>query len=65
MKRTQAYLAILIGAIYLLNPGLGVFELIPDNLPVFGNLDEGAAMLLFLWGWRYLRESSNRNDHLK
>lgn len=65
MKRIQAYLAILMGAVYLLNPGLGVFELIPDNLPVFGNLDEGAAMVLFLWGWRSLRESSNQNDHLK
>lgn len=28
---------------YLLNPGAGVFELIPDNAPVFGNLDEAAA----------------------
>jgi len=34
-------------AFYLINPTLGVFELIPDNIPVFGNLDEaGAAALL-------------------
>jgi len=65
MKRIKAYLAILVGAMYLLNPGLGFFELIPDNIPVFGNLDEGAAMVLFLWGWRSLRGASGRNDHFK
>lgn len=33
--------------IYLINPGWGVFELLPDNLPFVGNLDEaGAAALL-------------------
>ena len=32
---------------YLLNPGFGNIELINDNIPVFGNLDEaGAAALL-------------------
>ena len=32
---------------YLINPGAGVLELIPDNVPVVGNLDEaGAAALL-------------------
>jgi uncharacterized membrane protein YkvA (DUF1232 family) len=34
--------------IYILNPTMGVFELIPDNLPVIGNLDEGAAAIL-IW----------------
>ena len=29
--------------VYLINPGAGVLELIPDNLPVIGNLDEGLA----------------------
>jgi hypothetical protein len=29
--------------LYLCNPGLGIFELLPDNLPVVGNWDEGAA----------------------
>ena len=29
--------------VYLVNPGAGVFELIPDNVPGFGNLDEAAA----------------------
>ncbi|MDH7487106.1 MAG: zinc ribbon domain-containing protein [Anaerolineae bacterium] len=29
--------------VYLINPGAGVLELLPDNLPVVGNLDEGLA----------------------
>lgn len=29
--------------IYLLNPTFGLFELIPDNIPIVGNLDEGLA----------------------
>jgi len=29
--------------VYLANPTAGVLELIPDNLPVLGNLDEGLA----------------------
>lgn len=38
----------LLSALYLLNVGAGVFELIPDNIPIIGNLDEAAAMLLLL-----------------
>ncbi|PLX78734.1 MAG: DUF1232 domain-containing protein [Desulfuromonas sp.] len=37
-----------IALIYLLNPGAGLFELIPDNLPFIGNLDEAAAAALLL-----------------
>ena len=29
--------------LYLVNPTLGVFEFIPDNIPIIGNLDEAAA----------------------
>jgi Protein of unknown function (DUF1232) len=29
-----------ISALYLVNPTFGIFELLPDNLPLFGNLDE-------------------------
>ena len=32
--------------IYLANPTFGLFELLPDNLPVVGNLDEAGAVLL-------------------
>ena len=28
---------------YLLNPGFGVFEFIPDGFPVIGNFDEATA----------------------
>ncbi len=39
-----------LGLIYVLNPTFGIFELIPDNLPIIGNLDEGLAYLLILLG---------------
>jgi hypothetical protein len=44
------YLMAAIGLIYILNPTLGIFELIPDNLPLIGNLDEGVAFLLIWFG---------------
>lgn len=37
-----------LGAIYLFNPTAGIFELIPDNIPVVGNLDEAAAAALLI-----------------
>lgn len=45
----------LIAFLYLLNPGLGWAELLPDNLPLLGNLDEAGATALLLmvcsyWG---------------
>ena len=46
----------LVGGVYLVNPTAGVLELIPDNLPVLGNLDEtGAAFLLFWCGGNIVR----------
>jgi hypothetical protein len=45
-----------ISGVYLFNPGAGILELIPDNLPVAGNLDEaGAAFLLFWCGGNLVR----------
>ena len=35
-------------AIYLFNPTAGFLELIPDNLPIVGNLDEAAAAALLI-----------------
>jgi hypothetical protein len=45
------YLAAALGIIYVLNPTMGIFELIPDNLPLIGNLDEGVAFLLIWFGF--------------
>lgn len=34
--------------LYLLNPTGGFIELIPDNIPIIGNLDEAAATAILL-----------------
>lgn len=44
----SVYLMAAVGFIYILNPTLGIIELIPDNFPIIGNLDEGIAALL-IW----------------
>ncbi|MEA3327617.1 MAG: DUF1232 domain-containing protein [Chloroflexota bacterium] len=44
------YALAVIGIIYILNPTSGFLELIPDNLPLIGNIDEGAAVMLILAG---------------
>lgn len=55
--KVVAYLAgILLGVIYIVNPGAGVVELLPDNLPGVGNLDEAAMTALLLTCLRALRE---------
>lgn len=48
VPRWLVFLLGLVGVVYILNPTLGIFELIPDNLPIIGNLDEGVAFLL-IW----------------
>jgi hypothetical protein len=42
-----------LAALYLLNPTFGIFELIPDALPVIGNLDEAGATLILVSVFRY------------
>ncbi len=39
--------------VYLANPTFGLFELIPDNLPIIGNLDEAMAVTGLLNVARY------------
>ncbi len=41
-------LSILLLILYILNPTMGVFEIIPDNLPWVGNLDEALAVTLLI-----------------
>ena len=38
----------IVSAVYLLNIGFGIVEVIPDNTPIFGNLDEAAATALLI-----------------
>ena len=42
-----------ISAIYLFNPTAGFIELIPDNIPIIGNLDEAAAAALLISALAY------------
>ncbi|PIQ25055.1 DUF1232 domain-containing protein [bacterium (Candidatus Blackallbacteria) CG17_big_fil_post_rev_8_21_14_2_50_48_46] len=55
---------------YLLNPGAGIFEIIPDNLPVLGNLDEATAVTLLLtclrvYGWDLTAWLPGKRQRLK
>ncbi len=43
----------IISAIYLFNPTAGFLELIPDNIPVIGNLDEAAAAAFLISALAY------------
>lgn len=48
-------LSALFSVVYLINPTAGVFEFIPDNIPLIGNLDEAGATALLIWAineWR-------------
>lgn len=50
VPRWLVYVVATIGLVYILNPTFGLVELIPDNLPIIGNLDEGGAFLLVMYG---------------
>jgi hypothetical protein len=36
----------LLSAVYLANMGVGIVEVIPDNIPIFGNIDEAVAAII-------------------
>ncbi len=44
------YTLAVVGIIYILNPTSGFIEVIPDNIPLIGNMDEGVAVMLILAG---------------
>ena len=48
LGRLVAVLGVLLGSLYVINPGAGIIELIPDNVPIFGNLDEAAATTMLV-----------------
>jgi hypothetical protein len=48
VKNSIVLLLGLLSVIYLLNLGAGFFELIPDNLPFIGNLDDALALALLV-----------------
>lgn len=50
-KNQLVWGAIIVGAgLYILNLGFGFVELVPDNAPLIGNLDEAGAALLIVKG---------------
>lgn len=51
--KTLAKTILILGGLYLLNPLLGI-DLLPDNLPIVGNLDEVLAVFMMLGAVRYL-----------
>ena len=53
MKDILVILLGLLSLIYLINPTIGVVEIIPDNFPIIGNLDEAAACAILLSVLRY------------
>ncbi|MDH3327133.1 MAG: DUF1232 domain-containing protein [Gammaproteobacteria bacterium] len=53
LKSLIVIFAGLLSILYILNPGAGIFELIPDNIPIIGNLDEATAVVILLSCFRY------------
>ena len=55
LKITAYLVGVLASLAYILNPGAGVFELLPDNMPIVGNLDEATMAALLLYCLKALR----------
>ena len=53
MKSIFVVLVAIFSALYLINPTAGIIELLPDNLPIIGNLDEATAAAVLLACARY------------
>ena len=48
LKELLIIIVAIIAVIYLLNPTAGFLEMLPDNLPLVGNLDEAGAVAILL-----------------
>ena len=53
MKSLLIAIAGILSFFYLLNPTLGVFEFLPDNIPLLGNVDDATAAMVLLGALRY------------
>ncbi len=67
-KKLLAIIGILVSVIYILNPTAGLIEIIPDNLPIVGNLDEAFFVYLLLacsniLGWNFLPKIFNKSNN--
>lgn len=60
LKEGVIIIVAIIAAIYLVNPTAGVIELLPDNLPLVGNLDEAAAVGILMNTLAYYGINWNR-----
>jgi uncharacterized membrane protein YkvA (DUF1232 family) len=54
-SKIVAGIVAVLSALYLLNPGFGIFDLLPDNMPGIGNLDEAGVTALLIWAVSVLR----------
>ena len=52
-RQLPEYLAGALSALYLINPTAGIVELLPDNIPFIGNIDEATATMVLLAALRY------------
>ena len=50
----------ILSIIYILNPTAGVIEILPDNIPFIGNLDEAMATAILIKCIYYLRNGSKK-----
>lgn len=53
MKSLFVAFAGFLALLYLLNPTMGFFEFLPDNLPLVGNIDDATATVVLLGALRY------------
>ena len=66
-KKALAFIVSAAAIVYILNPTFGVYELLPDNMPIVGNLDEATATAILIWGAKTLfgkKEVEELNDVL-
>ena len=55
MKKIAVMVLALFSLIYMLNPTAGIFELLPDNIPFLGNVDEGLAAFVLYSCFEYFK----------